>query len=86
MTIPTEMRRDDRCFIVISDKGHPASFQSLHFHLHAICITVHDGNGMLKVGKMRKLTIDKQKKIAINTMMSQMKYETKYFLLLVKLK
>lgn len=76
MTILTEMRRNNRCFIVISGKGHPSFFQSLHSHLHAICITVHDGNGMLKVGKMRKFTIDKQKKIAITTMMSQWKYET----------
>ena len=37
MAIATELRRNDRCFIVTSDKSHPSYFQLLHSHLQALC-------------------------------------------------
>ena len=36
MAVPKEMRRNDRCFIVTSDKSHPSFFQSIHSHLRAM--------------------------------------------------
>ena len=47
MTIPTEMRRSDSCFIVTSDKIHLCFFQSLRSHLRAICQAVQGDDGIL---------------------------------------
>ena len=53
-----EMRRNDRCFIVTSDKSHSVFFQSLHSHLRAICKTVQGDDGILnKVGSVEKTNV-----------------------------
>ena len=58
MAIPTEMRANDRCFIVTSDKSHPSFFQSLRSHLRVICKAVQDDNSMLnKVAFLEKTNV-----------------------------
>ena len=47
IAILTKMRRNDTCFIVTPDKSHPSFFQSLRFHLRAICKAVQDYQGTL---------------------------------------
>ena len=47
IAILTKMRRNDTCFIVTPDKSHPSFFQSLRFHLQAICKAVQDYQGIL---------------------------------------
>ena len=55
MAIPTEMRRNDRCFIVRLDKSHLKFFQSLRSNLRVMCKAVQDDEGILnKVAFMEK--------------------------------
>ena len=58
MAIPTEMRRNDRCFKVTSDKSHPSFFQSLRSYLRAICKAVQDDDSILnKVAFVEKTNV-----------------------------
>ena len=58
MAIPTEMRTNDRCFIVTSDKSHPSFFQSLRSHLRAQHKTGQDDGSILnKVAFVEKTNV-----------------------------
>ena len=70
IAIPTEMRRNDRCFVVTSDKSHPSFFQSLRCHLRDICKAVQDDEGIQnkvafveKANVLKDIMLEQSKKL-----------------------
>ena len=70
MAIPTEMRRNDKCFIVTPDKSHLNFSQSLPSHLLFIWKVVQDDDGMLnkvafaeKTNVLKDIMLEQWKKL-----------------------